>query len=81
MYASQYDLYGDPIHAVPQRVQQPVSGAQPEYSQQYYAPQQQYGQSLQSTARLMAPSSSIGSLPPMAATSGSSMNDAVAALS
>ena len=74
MYAAQYDQYGNPIFAVPQQIQQPASGAQPDYSQQYYAPQQPYGQPLQGAAPVMAPSSSIGSLPPMAATSGAPTN-------
>lgn len=54
--------------------QQPVP--QPDYSQQYYMPQQQFGEQQQAMAP-MAPSSSIGSLAPMNS-SGLAANNVVA---
>jgi hypothetical protein len=59
----QYDQFGNPIYAAPQQVQQQPA-PQPDYSQQYYVPQQQFGEQ-QQTITAMAPSSSIGSLAPM----------------
>eukprot|EP00545_Synedropsis_sp_CCMP1620_P011285 CAMPEP_0119008876 /NCGR_PEP_ID=MMETSP1176-20130426/3997_1 /TAXON_ID=265551 /ORGANISM="Synedropsis recta cf, Strain CCMP1620" /LENGTH=679 /DNA_ID=CAMNT_0006961287 /DNA_START=347 /DNA_END=2386 /DNA_ORIENTATION=+ len=67
----QYDQYGNPVYVQQPVVAQPAPSTQPGYTQHYYQPQQQYGQPPQSTSvpAAMAASSSIGSLPPMAALS------------
>ncbi len=73
----QYDQYGNQIFVIPQQIQQQQqqSLSQNDYSQQFYQPQQQYAeQQQQHQITNMAPTGSIGSLPPMGSSGTISTN-------